>query len=99
MTQVGDTYADHGYWGRPEQQSGFRPTKTGRAADILGSGAATLAATSIILSKAGAWQDAPYSAALLARAKEYLVVADANPSTWTDGAYASSVSRILPCWR
>ncbi len=92
VAQVGDTGTDHSFWGRPEQQSGFRPTRTSASADILGSGAAVLAFTSAILSRPGAWQNAGIAANMLARARSLLSSADANPRTYVDSAYSSSVS-------
>ncbi len=59
VTQVGDTGTDHSYWGRPENQTGFRPTKKAKSADILGNAAAVMASASVILSKDGASQVRP----------------------------------------
>ena len=56
VTQVGDTGTDHSYWGRPEQQTGYRPTKRAALADVLGNTAAALAAASMVLAKPGAQQ-------------------------------------------
>ncbi len=104
VTQVGDTQADHAYWGRPEQQTGPRPVKRERTADTLANSATILTAASMILSKPGAWADAALAANYLTRARRLVAVADANPRLYADsaGAYVSSVSggprpAALPC--
>lgn len=54
VSQVGDTETDHSYWGRPENQTGYRPSKKGKFADLLGNAASSMIAASIVLSKDGA---------------------------------------------
>ncbi len=90
-TQVGDTNTDHAYWGRPEQQAGSRPTKAERTADTSGHAAAVLAGASMVFRRPGSLFNTTYATALLQRARQLLAVADANPRTFTDSAYASSV--------
>ncbi|KXZ48930.1 hypothetical protein GPECTOR_24g220 [Gonium pectorale] len=66
VAQIGDTYTDDRYWGRPERQvsggdegsESWRPVYTidtdeGRGADVLSQAAATLAAYATLLSKSG----------------------------------------------
>jgi hypothetical protein len=56
--QVGDGYADHGYWGRPEQMTMFRPSiylENGMpGSDLAGETASALAAAAIL------WKDSEY---------------------------------------
>lgn len=62
MTQVGNESSDHNYWGRPEQQSGYRPTATnkdddrGGAADVMAAAAALFTGYAMIAEKPGQYQ-------------------------------------------
>lgn len=69
--QIGDPNIDHGYWGRPEEQTSNRPhllyDRTMAACDLYGGVAGTLAASSMVFRDNG---DPAYADELMRVAKE-----------------------------
>ncbi|XP_068216077.1 endoglucanase E-4-like [Palaemon carinicauda] len=80
--QVGDGYADHAYWGRPEEMTMARPafkiTTGAPGSDLAGEAAAALAAASIVFKSA----DPTYSSKCLTAAKELYDFADQHRQTY-----------------
>ena len=74
--QVGDGYADHAFWGRPEDMNMNRPTfkihQGGPGSDLAGETAAALAAGAILFKNV----DPSFSADCLKHAKELYEFAD-----------------------
>ncbi|XP_066945456.1 endoglucanase E-4-like [Macrobrachium rosenbergii] len=80
--QVGDGYADHAYWGRPEQMTMSRPsfkiTSSAPGSDLAGETAAALAAASIVFKDV----DSGYSSQCLEAAKDLYDFADQYRQTY-----------------
>jgi len=82
--QVGDGNADHGWWGRPEDMTMYRPsfkvTSSQPGSDLAGETAAAFAAASILFKD----DDADYSATLLDHAKRLYDFADKYRGKYSD---------------
>lgn len=82
--QVGDGYADHANWGRPEDLNMARPaysiTTSKPGSDLAGETAAALAAASILFKDA----DSAYSEKLLTHAKQLFNFADKYRAVYSD---------------
>merc|ERR1712002_653595 len=80
--QVGDGYADHAYWGRPEQMTMARPSfkidNNNPGSDLAGETAAALAAASIVFKDV----DPNYASQVLDVAKELYDFADQRRQTY-----------------
>ncbi|XP_045130864.1 endoglucanase E-4-like [Portunus trituberculatus] len=76
--QVGDGYADHGFWGRPEDMTMYRPAfkihQGAPGSDLAGETAAAMAAASIVFKNV----DDGYSSTLLTHARQLFDFADQN---------------------
>ena len=87
--QVGDGYADHGFWGRPEDMTMSRPsfaiTKSSPGSDLAGETAAALAAGSMVFKD----EDPEFAALCLHHAKELYEFADQYQGKYTDAIPAA----------
>ena len=88
--QIGDGYADHGYWGRPEEMTMDRPsfaiTESQPGSELAGETAAALAASSIFFRNIG---DTEYADECLAHAKTLFKFADEFRGKYTDAIPAA----------
>ncbi|XP_043717091.1 endoglucanase 8-like [Telopea speciosissima] len=84
FVQVGDPYADHNCWERPEDmdtpRTVYNVTQQRPGSEVAGETAAALAASSIIYR----WSDPSYSQKLLSRAMEVFDFADRNRGSYND---------------
>jgi len=83
--QIGDGYADHAYWGRPEDMTMDRPafkiTASAPGSDLAGETSAALAAASIYFRNQ---LDYDYADSCLSHAKQLLDFADKYRGKYTD---------------
>lgn len=97
--QIAEPGADHGYWGRPEEQTGPRTayiwTKSTPASDLLGATSAALASASLVFNST----DAQFSADLLRHARQLYAwgasVEGKYSTTHKEATYLYSSSRYL----
>ncbi|KAI9555833.1 endoglucase-1 [Daphnia sinensis] len=92
--QVGDGYADHSYWGRPEDMTMARPASSistsSPGSDLAGETAAALAVTSMVFAQV----NATYAASCLSHAKDLYTFAKQY-----QGLYSSSISQAGDFYR
>lgn len=92
--QVGDGYADHASWGRPEDWTNSRPawkvTAQKPGSDLVGETAAALAAASIVFRSV----DPTYQSILLTHARQLYNFANENR-----GQYSDSISNAAEFYR
>ena len=88
--QIGDGYADHAYWGRPEEMTMARPsfsiTADKPGSELAGETAAALAASSIFFRSLG---DLEYADKCLSHAKKLFEFADTYRGDYTEAIPAA----------
>ena len=88
--QIGDGYADHGFWGRPEEMTMDRPafkiTASAPGSELAGETAAALAASSIFFRSIG---DNEYADKCVSHAKTLFKFADEHRGMYTDAIPAA----------